>query len=56
VQDSFGKCVYLAQCEELGVIPSTQVVKFLQQDEVDVTHYGLGDKVSHTQVASFSSI
>lgn len=48
VQDSFGKCEYLAQCEQLGIIPSTQVVKFLEHDELDLTHYGLGDKVSIT--------
>lgn len=44
VQDSFGKSEYLAQCEQLGIIPSTQVVKFLQHDELDLAHYGLGDK------------
>ena len=45
VQDSFGKSEYLAQCELMGIIPSTQVVKFLQHDDLDLTHYGLGDKV-----------
>lgn len=44
VQDSFGKSEYLSQCEQLGIIPSTQVVKFLQHDELDLAHYGLGDK------------
>lgn len=42
--DTFGKGVYLQACDELGVRPVSQILKFLELDTLHVTHYGLGSK------------
>ena len=40
--DEHGKLAYLQRCEELRIVPVSQILKYLEQDEVQVTHYGLG--------------
>mmetsp|Transcript_7244 Transcript_7244/g.25530 ORF Transcript_7244/g.25530 Transcript_7244/m.25530 type:complete len:353 (-) Transcript_7244:86-1144(-) len=40
--DTHGKLAYLAKCDELGLIPVSQVLKYLEQEEMQITHYGLG--------------
>lgn len=42
MDDNLGKLVYLSQCESLSVTPVAQVLKYLEHDEMFISHYGLG--------------
>eukprot|EP00983_Pelagomonas_calceolata_P044944 1139502-Pelagomonas_calceolata.AAC.4 len=49
---------YLAKCQELRISPVSQVLKFLESQEMHITHYGLGLKgtqalLSAMEVGSF---
>lgn len=39
--DDTGKQAYLAKCLELGLTPVSQVLKYLEHDDLHVAHYGL---------------
>ncbi|KAF5827747.1 flagellar associated protein [Dunaliella salina] len=43
-EDLFGRNRYLAKCQELRISPVSQVLKFLESQEMHITHYGLGLK------------
>ncbi|XRB06692.1 hypothetical protein NFJ02_28g66460 [Pycnococcus provasolii] len=43
-EDVYGKARYLQACEELGVVPVSQILKFLEHDTLQATHYGLGTR------------
>jgi hypothetical protein len=43
-EDQFGRMKYLETCQALAVSPASQILKFLESEEVHVVHYGLGLK------------
>ena len=42
--DSFGKLAYLTTCDDLGLVPVSQVLKYLEQEDMQLTHYGVGPR------------
>lgn len=38
--DSFGKLAYLTKCDDMGLVPVSQVLKYLEQEDMQLTHYG----------------
>lgn len=50
--DQYGRIAYLAKCEELGINPVSQVLRFLETEEMQVMHYGLGGKGTLALVAA----
>jgi hypothetical protein len=44
VKDSFGKAIYLAECQVLGVNPVAQIVKYLEYQELFLSNYGIATK------------
>ena len=44
VRDSFGRAVYLEECNALGVVPAAQIVKYLEHEELFLAHYGIASK------------
>ena len=53
--DQYGRIAYLSKCEELGITPVSQVLRFLETEEMQVMHYGLGGKGTLALVAGISS-
>ena len=43
-EDQFGRMKYLESCQALAISPASQILKFLESEEVHVVHYGLGLK------------
>ena len=43
-EDQFGRMAYLTKCQELGITPASQVLRFLETEEMHVGAYGLGLK------------
>ena len=43
-QDSFGKLAYLTKCDDMGLVPVSQVLKYLEQEDMQLTHYGVGPR------------
>ncbi|KAJ9518537.1 hypothetical protein QJQ45_018553 [Haematococcus lacustris] len=41
-EDQFGRIRYLELCQELQISPVSQILKFLESEEMHITHYGLG--------------
>lgn len=54
VRDSFGKAIYLAECEQLAVTPVAQVVKYLEHEELRLAHYGIGARGVSALVAALT--
>lgn len=42
--DQYGRTLYLRKCSELGISPASQVMKFLETEDMHIHHYGLGLK------------
>ena len=43
-EDQFGRMAYLIRCQELGITPASQILRFLETDEMHVGAYGLNLK------------
>eukprot|EP00899_Mesostigma_viride_P005877 jgi/Mesvir1/15290/Mv06502-RA.1 len=43
-EDAQGKLVYLEKCEAMNLVPVSQILKQLEMAEMQVTHYGLGNR------------
>mmetsp|Transcript_51409 Transcript_51409/g.164368 ORF Transcript_51409/g.164368 Transcript_51409/m.164368 type:complete len:378 (-) Transcript_51409:52-1185(-) len=42
LDDMYGKQTYLTACEELGITPVSQILKYMEQEDISVMHYGIG--------------
>lgn len=50
--DQYGRIAYLTKCDELAINPVSQILRFLETEEMQVMHYGLGGKGTLALVAA----